>query len=151
MMYFQKILKRDENEITKKILIFQKNNPVKGDWIEFVQKDFSVIGMEINEKVIKSETKCQYKSRINKHIKIHMFSELKQQQEGHSKISHICYNNLKAQEYLKSPMFNNHEAFLLFSLRSRNSKLFKENFPYLADQVCPMNDCPELDTQEHLM
>ena len=40
--------KRYENEITK------KNNPVKGDWIELVQKDFSDIGMEINEEVIKS-------------------------------------------------------------------------------------------------
>ena len=80
-----------------------------------------------------------------------MFSELKQQQEGQSKISHICCINFKNQEYLKSPMFNNHEAFLLFSIRSRISKLFKANFPYFTNQVCPMNDCPDLDSQENLI
>ena len=34
-------------------------------------------------------------------------------------------------------------------LRSRNSKLFKANFPYYNNQVCPNNDCEEKDTQEH--
>ena len=82
---------------------------------------------------------------------MHMFSELKKQQEDHSKISHICYEQLKTQEYLKSHMFNNHEAFLLFSLRSRNSKLFKANFSYNIDQVCPMSGCEEIDQQEHLL
>ena len=78
-----------------------------------------------------------------------MLAEMKHKQEGHSKIRDICYNNLKSQEYLKSHMFNNHEAFLLFSLRSRNWKLFIANFPYYNNQVCPNNGCEEIDTQEH--
>ena len=151
MMYFQTIVKRDESEITRKIYDCQKNNPVKGDWIELLQKDFADLGMEMDDEFVRNETKLQFKSRVKKHIEMHMFSELKRQQEGHSKISHICYKQLKTQEYLKSHMFNNHEAFLLFSLRSRNSKLFKANFSYNLNQVCPMNGCEELDQQEHLL
>ena len=32
-----------------------------------------------------------------------------------------------------------------------DQEIFKANFPYFKDQVFPMNDCPELDTQEHLI
>ena len=54
------------------------------------------------------------------------------------------------QQYLKSHLFNNHEASLLISLRSRTTREFKANFPYNADQMCPMR-CLELDTPEHCL
>ena len=80
-----------------------------------------------------NETKSQFKLRVKKQLEKHMLAEMKQKQEGHSKICDICYNSLKTQGHLRSHMFNNHEAFLLFSLRSRNCKLFKVNFPYFSD------------------
>ena len=149
MMYLQTLLKRSDDEITKKIYNCQKTNPVKGDWIELVRKDFSDLGMELNEDIIKNETKVQFKSRIRKHLKTNILVEMKEKQQGHKKISDICYQDFKIQAYLESHMLNNHEVFLLFSLRSRNAKHFKANFPYNTDQVCPMNGCQDLDTQEH--
>ena len=149
MMYFQTIIKRDEDEITKRIYVCQKNNPVKGDWIELLKNDFADLEIDMDEELISKETKLQFKTRIRKQLKTHMLAEMKQQQAGHSKIRDISYNSFKTQEYLRSHMFNNHEAFLLFSLRSRNCKLFKANFPYYNDQVCPNNGCQEKDTQEH--
>ena len=149
MMFFQTLLKRDDNEITKKVYICQKNKPVKGDWVELLAKDFTDIDMSMNEDIIKNETKAQFKSRINKQLEKHMLAELKHKQEGHSKICDICYKNFTIQEYLKSHMFNNHEALLLFSLRSRNCKSFKANVPYYKNQVCPNNGCEEIDSQEH--
>ena len=149
MMFFQTLLKRDDNEITKKVYICQKNNPVKGDWVELLEKDFKDIDMPMNEDIIMNETKAQFKSRIKKQLEKHMLAELKQKQEGHSKVRDICYNNFTIQEYLKSHMFNNHEALLLFSLRSRNCKSFRANFPYVKNQVCPISGCEEIDSQEH--
>ena len=96
----------------------QNRNPVKGDRVDMVKKDFAKIEMEINEEAIQSESKLVYKNRMKKHIRKYMLSELKKKQEGHNKISNICYNDLKTQEYLKTHMLNNHEVFLLFSLRS---------------------------------
>ena len=45
---------------------------------------------------------------------------------------------------------NNHEASLLFSLRSRTTKEFKANFPYNTNRLCPMG-CKEEDTPEHCL
>ena len=151
MMYLQTLLKRPENEITKKVYKSQKKNPVKGDWVDMVKKDFANIEMEMIEEAIQSESKLVYKNRVKKHIRMYMLSELKKKQEGHNKISNICYNDLKTQEYLKTHMLNNHEVFLLFSLRSRNAKQFKANFPYNIDQICPMQGCYEVDTQERCL
>ena len=52
------------------------------------------------------------------------------------------------QPYLKSPLFNNHEASLLISLRSRTNREFKANFSFKIDNMCPMG-CVELNTPEH--
>ena len=49
MMYFQTIIKGEDNEITKRIYSCQKKNLVKGDWIELVKKDFDDLGMDMNE------------------------------------------------------------------------------------------------------
>ena len=85
-MYFQTILKRSDNEITKKVHNCQKANPVKGDWIELLRKNFTDIGMEMDEEKIKSETKMQYKSRVRKLLQNNMLEEMKKKQEGHTKV-----------------------------------------------------------------
>ena len=151
MMYLQTLLKRDENEITKKVYEAQKKNTVKGDWVDMVKTDFTNIEMELNEEAIKHESKQQYKLRLNKQNKNYMLQELKKKQNNHKKIKEICYNSLETQKYLTTHMLNNHEVFLLFSLRSRNAKPFKANFSYNKDQTCPMVGCNELDTQEHCL
>ena len=37
LIYLQTILKRSDDEITKKVFECQRNNPVKGDWSEMAQ------------------------------------------------------------------------------------------------------------------
>ena len=53
---------RTDDELTKRIYEAQKENPVKGDWIELLKEDFKFIGEEINEKHIKEFSKAQYKN-----------------------------------------------------------------------------------------
>ena len=55
--------------------------PVKGNWIELVQKDFENSGMEMNDAESMNQYKDIYKARINKNIKGVMLQELKTQQE----------------------------------------------------------------------
>ena len=45
-------------------------------------------------------------------------------------------------------MWNNHEASLLISLRSKSTRELRANFPYYTDQICVMG-CLELDTPKH--
>ena len=96
------------------------------------------------------ETKTEFKSRTSSILKNHMFECLKNEQKEHSKISNICYKTFKVQDYLKTHMMNNHEVSLLFALRSRTSRLFKANFPFNVEKMCP--HCgKEEDTQEHCL
>ena len=65
MTYLQTILKRNENELTKRIFKAQKENPTKGDFYCQVLKDFELIGEE--EVAIKSKT--IHKNNIKQKIK----------------------------------------------------------------------------------
>ena len=79
-----------------------------------------------------------------------MFEDLKSAQKEHSKISNICYQTFKVQDYLKTHILNNHEVSLLFALHSRTFKYFKANFPFNSEKMCP--HCgKEEDSQEHCM
>ena len=102
----------------------------------------------MDEKCVENLSKLEFKTIVKNKIREKAFQTLKEKQEGHTKIKNICYNEFKTQGYLKNHIINNHEAALLFSLRSRTTKEFKANFPYYADQMCPMG-CNQLDTPEH--
>ena len=107
-----------------------------------------MIDMVGKENEIEAMSKMQFKTYVRKKVKNHTFKILMEKKETHIKISHIQYDQLIMQKYLKSHMWNNHEASLLFSLRSRSTREFRANFPYYADQKCVMG-CLELDTPEH--
>ena len=114
-LYLQTILKRDKEELTKKIYNAQKKNPLKGDWILLVQKDFEEIGLDFDEEQIIRETKCEFRTRVKLSLRSHLFSELKDEQKQHSKISNIGYQRSKMHEYLRTHKINNHKVFLLIT------------------------------------
>ena len=148
LMYLQAILKRPHTELVRKVFEAQKENPVKGDWSEQVKEDLEIIGMVDKENEIEAMSKSQFKAEVRHRIREYVFKMLKEKQLTHIKIRHIKYDKLAMQNYLKSHMLNNHEASLLFSLRSKSTREFRANFPYYIDQQCVMG-CPELDTPEH--
>ena len=64
LLYHHHIVSRDESETIKKIYNKQKENPLKGDWFQIIEKDFAFLGIELNENEIKSTNKCDYKTKI---------------------------------------------------------------------------------------
>ena len=149
-LYLHTLLQRNDEELTKRIYIAQKKNPLKGDWIELIQKDLEDLGIPFDEEVIKNYTKCEFKSTIRRLLREHMFEDLRDDQKEHSKIKNICYPRFEVQEYLKTHQMNNHEVSLLFALRSRTSKQFRGNFPFYSDKMCPYCGKEE-DSQEHCL
>ena len=148
MMYLQTILKRSDEELTKKVYNAQKKNPLEGDWLKLIQNDFQKLGIEINESDISNCTKSQYKIMVKSSLRKHMFSDLKGEQVGHSKINKIKYQTFQTQEYLKTNLMDNQEVSLLFALRSKTAREFKANFPFNSNKNCPMCGKYE-DSQEH--
>ena len=150
MTYLQTILKHPQGELIREVYEAQKINSVKGDWVELVKQDFDNVDMILNEKEIQESSKSEYKLKVKYAVNQCLFKELKTLQEGHSKISHVCYKQFETQSYMKNHILNNHEVSLLFALRSRTASAFKANFPYNVEQLCPLG-CPDLDSQEHCL
>ena len=152
MIYFQTILKRDENELVKKILKAQMENPSSGDFIEHIKSDFEMIGQEININEIEQASIGSYKKFIKNQIRKAALKHLNEMKEKHTKISHIKYEKLETQKYFTSEIFNDEEVNLLFALRSRTVDCkgnFKSKYKdsNLTCQYCKTHE----DDQPHML
>ena len=80
-----------------------------------------------------------------------IFNELCKIQQTHMKVKHIKYQGLfKPQDYLTNNMFTNEQSSLLFNLRFRSVKGFRDNLHgmYGGNYECPL--CGNhTDTQEN--
>ena len=128
MCFLQTILKRADNEITKKIFKAQAKSPIKGDFYNLVKEDFENIGEPMNEAVIIATTVKAFKAHIKKKTEISAFESLQTMKTQHSKVRIINYTALETQGYIKSQLFTDKEVALLFSLRSKCLKECNANF-----------------------
>ena len=119
ILYLQTILKRNDNELIKRIYRAQAQDPSPGDFIELVKKDFEMIKEDFNENKIQNMTKGSFKKFIKEKIKTAAFDHLRKLQEKHSKIRDIVYKKLEIQPYMVSPVFLDEEVNTLHSVRSR--------------------------------
>ena len=152
MIYLQTILKRHDNELTKRVYMSQKQSPTKGDFFNMVKKDFETIGEVFDESEISAKSKDLHKSNIKSKTMKAAFLYLKKRQSSHSKVREIIYNKLETQRYMTSPLFSNAEVSLLFSLRSKylDCKMNFKNRYNNDDLLC--NFCKEeQDDQQHIL
>ena len=152
MIYLQTILKRSDNELIKKILKAQMENPTIGDYIELVKRDFEMIGEEINVNEIEQTSVNSYKRFIKNKIRKAALKYLNDTKDKHSKICNIRYEKLESQKYLTSEMFSDDEVNLLFALRSRAIDCkgnFKNKYKEsnIICQFCKMEE----DDQPHML
>ena len=151
MTYHYDILKRNDEETTKKIYIKQKEENCKGDWFRLLQNDFKFIGEELNEEHIKSFSKEAYKKNIKHKVKEAAFKEYLKEKEAHKKkLGNITYDTLKLQPYMTNKIFNRKEINLLHRLRSKCYKA-KMNFRKINKNnlKCSLK-CDIDETQEHI-
>ena len=154
MTYLQGTLKRDENELLKRVYKAQQLNPTEGDYSNLVIDDLNMINQEINENAIIAMSELQYKKFIKKHIEKAAFRNLSEVQASHSKVRDIKYESFLAQPYILSTAFSNSEIVTLAALRSHTIRGLKSNFSswYKPNLICPMsNQCQEDDSQRHMM
>ena len=151
-MYLQTILKRDNDELVKRIFSAQKCEPCPGDFINLIKKDFAAIKEEYNEERVLQMSKGEYKQYVKSKIKDASMEYLKQLQGKHTKINHIKYDELKTQEYMLSPLFSNEEVSLLHCLRARYIEC-KANFSHRYrndDLLCTLCKCG-INEQRHII
>ena len=158
MMYLRTILKRDDEELTKRILREQQRNPTPGDFSELVKSDFNKYGIDYDENKVINMKEDEYRKEIRKHVKTTAFNELKIKQESHSKVRTIKYESLEKQPYLVSPIFSDEDVGILSNLRSHTTRGIRGNFKklYRDNTKCPLqcwpvDSEPIEDNQEHLL
>ena len=129
--YLQTLLKRDDKELTKKILKAQLKNTSEGDFAQLVKSDFEQIKLPFDLKVMENTGMQTFKSLIKSKVKEAAFNYLNMKLENHSKVKDIKYSKLETQKYLTSQLFTNKETSLLFGLRTKTARTFKANFSNL--------------------
>ena len=105
LLYHHHIINRDDTETIRKIYNKQKEDPLKGDWFELIQKDFLFLGIEMDEKIIKSTNKETYKKKINQLLYKAAFCQYMKEKAEKSKLEHLEYKTLQIQPYLTDPGF----------------------------------------------
>ena len=152
MTYLQTILKRSDEELTKRIYNQQKVDPSPGDFYLLVKDDFKMIKQEMNENEIKAISKLSHKNNIKKKVRQSAFEYLTALKQTHSKVKDISYKKLETQTYMMSVLFNNDEVNTLHALRSRSIDC-KFNFKqkYLNQSIlCPLCE-KHIDDQKQML
>ena len=151
ILYYQKLLLRNDDELTKKIVKAQEQNPVKGDFVSSVQSDMSYLSLSKLDISIRSEDSL--KSHLELRIEEVAFHDLMSVAKTHSKTNANCYKDLKGCSYFFDSNFSPDICNLLFMFRTRMFNV-KGNFrnKYKSDDAfCPIKGCNEIETQDHIM
>ena len=132
----------------------QKVDSLPGDFCELISESLKTLKVHMTEDQIAATGVKEYKSTIKGKVMEAAFLHLKEQQQTHSKVKHIKYEELRIQPYLCSPLFSRKEQSILFRLRSRTIPGIKKDFEgiYKDDMSCPV--CPpnmHLDTIPNLV
>ena len=78
MLYLQTILKRHDDEITKKVYLCQKSNPLPGDLCQLIAKDFDRMDIHMSDDHIAQMHVLEYKKLIKRKVHDTAFMELEQ-------------------------------------------------------------------------
>ena len=149
IMYFQTIMAREDDEITKKIVIYQKEAQIKGDFYMQVSSDLKDLG--ISETEITTKSSIALKEELDKKIKNYAFIYLLKLATSHSKVNESLYNDIDGMSYFNDSRFSPDLVNLLFKVRTRMFNVrnnFRNNYREL-DILCPLCKSTN-DTQEHL-
>ena len=98
--FLHNILSRPSHELTKRIFEAHRRSPVKGDWYHLVQSDLNMVGLNLTDSEICSQSKSQLKNIVKVLIKSAAFSALKELQSSHTKIRNIRFKKFELQPYL---------------------------------------------------
>ena len=148
ILYFHKLVKSDDENLAKKVLLTQMKKPKNGDFAKYLKKDLEDIGMEsLKLSDFKGYSKNEFKRVVTNKIKHAAFKNLMSEKSKQKKGSFIKYDKLQMQNYLKSISgLNVSEAKQIFTLKSDNldvannfSKRYSEN-NCIIDKQCVGED-----------
>ena len=139
MIFLYTILKIHDDEITQKVYLCQKRDPLPGDLCNMVSKDFFKMSINMTDDQILQMTALDYKKLIKSKVLRTAYDELEQLKQGHSNVRDNIYTDLKhIGPYFLNRNISNRQMSILFLLRSKSLRSIKSNFPKMKSSIlCP--------------
>ena len=149
VMYYQMVMMRNNDEITKAVVMRQKQTRIKGDFFMQVLNDMNILN--ISESDIMDNSKEALKDKVKKQIRYAAYDFLMDTAHKHTKVRSEMYEDLDGMVYLEDERFTPDLSNLLFKLRTRMFNV-RNNFrnQYETNLLCPLCRVKE-DSQEHLL
>ena len=147
VLYFHEVMNRPDDELTKQIVVLQKQNNVRGDFYPQVQEDLKKLGIEENMDKEQEKLRKELSEKVNKIAYEYLIKKAK----SHSKVNVEMYKDCNGAEHIHNPMFTPDTINLLFRFRT-HTYLVKNNFRnnYINTNIlCPLCEQAD-DSQEHL-
>ena len=148
--YLHHILTREKNELISRVFYAQKRKSIKGDWVKYIEEDFSHLDIKLSDSEIMKMKKKKFKSYIKEKIEKVAYNYLNDLKEKHSKVKHIQYRKLEIQKYMHYSKFTLNDIKLLFKLRTRMTQVkrnFKSAYSSLTCNLCQKEE----EDQVHLL
>ena len=148
ILYLHEIMNRDDDELTKKVVLAQKDSSYKGDFYPQALENMVALGISDNQL---SESKEKLRTDLTKKVNAAAYKFLIGKAESHSKVRHECYKNCEGAEHYFDPRFTTDVTNMLFKFRTvtylvKNN--FRNNFKN-TNILCPLCESHN-DNQEHI-
>ena len=149
ILYYQTIMMRPDDEVTKKVVTRQKERMIEGDFYTQVSADMA--NLNISENDVLDSSYNTLKLKLKREITVAALSYLKEIGRNHSKVRNEMYTHLNGMSYFSSNRFTPDLSNLLFKFRTRmfNVRNNFRNYYKQQNTVCPVCQDGE-DSQEHL-
>ena len=148
IMYLWSIMQRENEEITKQVVLCQKEKHRDGDFFTQTKANMEYLSISDEDLCL---SKSQLKDRLTKSIKQKAFQYLMDKAMSHSKVNCSCYSSCEGTVQYQDARFTPDLVEILFKFRTR-TYLVKNNFRNNyrnTDLLCPI--CGEEDdSQEHI-
>ena len=140
---------RDDDELTKKLVICQKETKLNGDFYPQVENDMMMLS--ISEEDVTVYSKEKLRTKLKEKTKEAALTHLLDAARSHSKVRDEIYTDMEGMKYMNDPRFTPEIVNLLFKFRTRMFNV-RNNFRNKyrnSDTLCPLCKLEE-DSQEHL-
>ena len=139
LLYLQNILKRDMNELVRRVYEAQKADPKQGDFVKLVEDDAKLVNIVIQEEHIAKMDKSYFQTMVKNAVKEAAFAYLLKLQQTHSKYKDVKHKSLKMQAYMCDETMSQEDISLLFAMRTKTVRNIRSDFGkmYISD-LCPL-------------
>ena len=132
-------MKRDKEELIRKVYQAQKDNCLKGDFAQLVFEDAKLINLNMGEDKIEKMETYEFKKIVKSAVKKAAFEHLLEVQQGHSKYRSVKHSSLKMQTYLNDHTMSKDDISLLFALRTKTIRGIRSDWGNMFHtNICPL-------------